>query len=87
MAGRPVTDQTFLPESGGSVQVANAGNHIELRATAGLGPGAPPVVLTRLEAEWVAKALSSALAHLRGEESRPAAAEPLEAAVKRKAKA
>ena len=87
MAGRPVTDKILLPESGGYVRVANVGNQIELRATAGLGPGAPPVVLTRLDAERVAKALSEALAHLRAEDARPAKAEPLEAAVKPKAKA
>ena len=87
MAGRPVTDTTLALEGGGLVQVANVGHQISLRVVSAHGPGVPPVVMTRGEAESAVEALTASLAHLRGEDARPAKAEPLEAAVKRKAKA
>lgn len=82
-----MTDTTITLDASGLVQVYNVGHLIGLRVMAGLGPGVPPVILTRDEAETVVKALTQALAFARAEDARPAAAEPLEGAVKRKAKA
>ncbi len=76
----------ILPSGGGKVEVAFGVNAITLTVTGPLAPGATGVTLTRDNAEAVVRALTTALARLRGTEAMPAAAEPLEAAHKRPSK-
>lgn len=77
----------ILPEAGGKIEVASGVNAITLTVIGPLALGATGVTLTRREAEAVAKALSAALAKLRGVEAAPEHAEPLEAALKARKRA
>jgi hypothetical protein len=69
--------------AGGHIQIVDIGNHIDIQAASGLAPGASPATMTRVEAEAVVKALTGALARLRGADAMPERAEPLPAAHER----
>lgn len=79
-----MTVRTIPLAAGGHIVVADLGSQVELAAFSGLGPASTPAAMSRDEAESVIKALSKALARVRGEEARPAAAVPLEGARGRK---
>lgn len=78
-----MTPTTIFLDGGGSIDITDGVNHITIGVRGPLNPGASPVAMSRAEAEGVVKALTSALARLRGADAMADGAEPLTGALDR----